>query len=80
MKYIAYVLRDSTGKLYKGVTSDLSTRLRDHRRGRTRTTSRMQNLQIAYMEEFDNFKSAREREVYFKSAAGRRFLAKKMGD
>lgn len=34
---------------------------------------------VAYTEEFDTFNTARERELYFKSAAGRRFLAKKLG-
>lgn len=76
MFYTVYVLRDSDGKLYKGMTNNLSRRLKEHRSGHTRTTSRMDNLSVAYTEEFDSFEAARKRELYFKSAAGRRFLAK----
>ncbi|HEV7449536.1 MAG TPA: GIY-YIG nuclease family protein [Candidatus Paceibacterota bacterium] len=79
MKYTAYVLQDRKGKRYKGVTSDLSRRLKDHSRGKTLTTSRMSELQVVYSEQFDTFTEARRREVYFKSAAGRRFLKKLLG-
>ena len=74
MKFIAYVLRDIQGKLYKGATSDLGRRLREHRKGDTKTTRRMKNLIVVYKEEFNNFAEARKRELYFKSAGGRRFL------
>ncbi|MBI2613139.1 GIY-YIG nuclease family protein [Candidatus Kaiserbacteria bacterium] len=79
MRYVVYVLRDSAGHLYKGMTRDLPNRLKEHRKGTTRTTSRMKDLSVAYTEEFDTFDAARKRELYFKSAAGRRFLAKKLG-
>jgi len=78
-RYIVYILRDTRGKLYKGVTSDLARRLREHRGGHTRTTSRMTEFSVAYTEEFDTFDDARKRELYLKSAAGRRFLHKKLG-
>jgi hypothetical protein len=45
----------------------------------TKTTSRMTGLIVAYAEQFDTFEDARKRELYFKSAAGRRFLKKKLG-
>jgi len=79
MKYTAYVLQDEDGKLYKGMTSNMVQRLRDHKSGHTITTSRMKGLTVAYTEEFDSFELARKRELYFKSAAGRRFLATKLG-
>ncbi len=61
------------------MTQNLDRRLREHRQGHTKTTSRMRNLAVAYTEEFDTFESARKRELYFKSAAGRRFPATKLG-
>ena len=79
MQFTTYVLKDVDGKLYKGMTSDLQQRLRDHRSGHTRTTSRMKDFVVAYTENFDTFEQARKRELYFKSAAGRRFLKDKLG-
>lgn len=72
--YTVYVLRDINGKFYKGMTNDLPRRLREHKSGNTRTTSLMNNAKIVYKEEFKSFDDARRREVYFKTAAGRRFL------
>lgn len=73
-----YVLRDKNGKLYKGLTNNLVRRLNEHRIGKTVTTSRMEGLEVLYKEEYDNFEQARKRELYLKSAAGRRFLKKKL--
>ena len=72
--FTVYVLRDSEEKLYKGVTNDLPRRLSEHKQGKTITTSKMQNLMVVYTEEFDNFPTARKREIYLKTAAGRRYL------
>ena len=74
--YTVYVLRDSDGKLYKGMTNNFNRRLREHISGHTITTSRMRELEKVYSEEYKTFDEARERELYLKSAAGRRFLKK----
>jgi len=79
MQYTVYVLKSSDGKLYKGMTSDIERRIKEHRGGHTQTTSRMKDLEIAYTEKFDSLELARKRELYFKSAAGRRFLKTKLG-
>jgi len=79
MKYFTYVLKDANGKFYKGITNNLSRRLREHKSGHTVTTSKMNGLKVAYVEEFDSFIDARKRELYFKTAAGRRFLKSKLG-
>ncbi len=76
MIYTTYVIEDERGERYKGVTSDLERRMKEHILGKTKTTRSMGKLRIIYKEEFDTFKKARAREVYFKSAAGRRFLKK----
>ncbi len=78
MKYTVYVLKDKNGVLYKGVTNNLVRRLREHKGGHTRTTSRMEDVNVVYTEEYDAFSEARRRELYFKSAAGRRFLKTKI--
>jgi len=76
--YTVYVLKDSLGKFYKGMTNNLHRRLKEHNSSQTITTSKMTNLDLAYKEEYDNFEDARKRELYLKSAAGRRFLKKQL--
>ncbi|MDP2668346.1 MAG: GIY-YIG nuclease family protein [bacterium] len=77
--FTVYILRDQNGNLYKGATSNLERRLKEHRKGNTKTTRRMEDLNVVYTEIYETFAKARAREVYLKSAAGRRFLKKKMG-
>ncbi len=79
MQYTAYVLIDSKGKFYKGVTNNLTRCLYEHKSGHTKTTSNMLDIRVAYVEKFDTFEDARRREVYFKTAAGRRYLKKHIG-
>ena len=74
--FTVYVLRDDSDKLYKGLTNNLERRLKEHKSGHTVTTSRMANLKVVYTESFKDFETARKRELYLKSAAGRRFLKK----
>lgn len=78
--YTVYVLKDSFNKFYKGMTNNLSRRLKEHNSGQTITTSKMKNLNLVYKEEYDNFEDVRKRELYFKSAAGRRFLKQKLNN
>jgi len=74
--YYVYILQSEDKKFYKGVTNNLDRRLKEHRLKRTKSTSYLNNLKIVYKEEYNNFPEARKRELYFKSAAGRRFLKK----
>ncbi|MBI4054488.1 MAG: GIY-YIG nuclease family protein [Candidatus Doudnabacteria bacterium] len=75
-----YVLRDSQGKLYKGLTNDLARRLSEHKSGRTHTTAKMSGLRVAYQEHFEDFATARKRELYFKTAAGRRLIKSRLSE
>jgi putative endonuclease len=77
--YTVYILEDENKKLYKGLTNNLERRLREHKCGHTITTSKMSELKVIYSETYNDFEEARKRELYFKSAAGRRFLKKKLG-
>ena len=72
--YIVYVLQDEKGKYYKGFTNNLARRFSEHVAGHTKTTKNMLNLKVVYTEEYSTKEEARKREVYFKTAAGRRFL------
>ena len=77
--YTVYVLQDEEGHFYKGMTNDLVRRLAEHRRGKTRTTRHMPNVRVVYTEQFQTREEAMRRERYLKTAAGRRFLWKKLG-
>ena len=76
--YTVYILQDKRGKLYKGLTNNLKRRIQEHKRGKTKTTSKMVDLKLVYKEEYKNFEEARKRELYFKTAAGRRFIKTKL--
>ena len=76
--FTTYVLKDKNGKIYKGVTNNFTRRLAEHNSGNTITTSRMNGLRLVYKEEYDTFEEARKRELYLKSAAGRKFLKKNL--
>lgn len=78
MKFFVYVLQDKNGKLYKGMTSNLVRRLNEYKRGKTKTTRKMQDVNLVYSESCENREEARKRELYLKSAAGRRFLKKEL--
>jgi len=72
--YTVYVLQGNEGKLYKGFTNNLPRRIKEHRAGHTQTTSRMGNLVVVYKEVYADKSEARKRELYLKSAPGRKFL------
>ena len=78
--YYAYILRNSkTYKLYKGHTSDLERRLKEHKRGHTKSTKEeSESWEVIYYEEFELREQAIAREKYFKTASGRRFIKSKI--
>ncbi len=78
MSFFVYVLQDEKGSFYKGMTTDVMRRFREHISGKTKTTKHMQGLKIVYTEEVLSRDTARKRELYLKSAAGRKFLKKKL--
>src|SRR6185503_11117414 len=70
-----YVIRSVfTGKLYVGQTADLAARLKEHNLRRCKYTSTFVPWEIVYSEQSINRKSARIREKYLKSTAGKKFL------
>ena len=76
--YQVYILKDSFGKFYKGVTNNLGRRLAEHKSGHTKSTKQLKNPVVVYTEEYDNFKQAREREIYLKTVAGRLFIKEQL--
>lgn len=72
-----YVLRsEKDGKLYKGSTSRLNSRLADHNMGRVIATRHRKPLQLIYSEEFETYKEALAREKYSKTLKGGKEIKK----
>ncbi len=74
MTYVVYVLRGSDSRLYKGMTNNLERRLSEHKRGHTFATRTMKELEVVYKEEYDSVLDARRRELFLKTASGRKFI------
>ena len=63
---------------YKGHCKNLEDRLNQHNGGYTKSIKKFIPFEVAYYEKFDSLELAIQREKYFKSAAGRRFLKEKL--
>jgi putative endonuclease len=75
--YFAYVLKSvEHNYFYKGHCQDLEKRLQQHNSGMTQSIRSYIPFTIVYSEAFETEEQAIQREKYFKTAAGRRFLKK----
>lgn len=59
-------------KTYTGISNDLQRRINEHNAGRSKFTKKFMPWKLIYSECLSNRQQAREREKYFKSAAGRK--------
>jgi putative endonuclease len=77
MPYV-YILKSlKNSKIYVGITADLDRRLKEHNQNKKSSFTKIYSpWEIIYKQKFDNFKDARVKEIYFKSAAGRKFVKK----
>ncbi|OGD31042.1 hypothetical protein A2W60_01145 [Candidatus Azambacteria bacterium RIFCSPHIGHO2_02_46_12] len=75
--FLVYVLKSAVAsKSYVGLTDDLQRRIHEHNSGKHFYTRRHKPWVVIYKEQFDTFADAKDREKYFKSTSGRRFLKK----
>jgi len=75
--WFVYILKsEKDRKTYCGSTNDLTRRIDQHNKGYVKSTKNRRPLTIFYKEEYNTEADARKRERYFKSASGRKFLAK----
>jgi putative endonuclease len=78
--FYAYVIKSiHSGYLYKGHCGNLNVRLVQHNAGMTKSIRPHIPFELVYWEEFETLGEAIKREKYFKTAAGRSFLKKKLG-
>ena len=76
--YNVYVLlSQKNGKRYVGFTEKSPEhRLKEHNQGVNTWTSQNRPFDLLYSESYSSRRMALKRELYFKSAAGRKFLQK----
>jgi putative endonuclease len=80
MSFFAYVVKSiSKHYFYKGHCQNLKKRIEEHNSGMTKSIRPYLPVELVYFEEFPTIIEAIQREKYFKTAAGRRFLKKKLG-
>jgi putative endonuclease len=72
--YVIDSLADKTS--YTGIALNYNNRLKEHNNGKNRFTKGHMPWKIIYTEEHPDWQSARTREKYLKSAAGKRWLEK----
>jgi len=63
-------------KTYVGSTNNLARRLAEHNADKSTFTKTFVPWELIYQEECNSLQSARKREKYFKTAAGRKVLKK----
>ena len=64
--------------MYKGHCKNIAIRLEQHNSGFTKSIKHNSPFEVVYSETFDTREEAIKREKYFKTAAGRKFLKKKL--
>ena len=75
MEYFVYVIKSElNGRLYKGMTTDILKRLKEHNSGRNFSTKPNVPWKLFYSKSFENRITARAYEKYLKSGIGRDFL------
>ena len=75
MRVLLYVIRSrATSKRYVGVTNDLKRRLKEHSSRRTKGGQILGGFDLVLVEEYEDYRAAREREKFLKSGKGRKWL------
>ena len=74
MKYLYVIKSEQNGDLYVGITKDIETRMKDHQNGKNRYTKGLRPWNLVLVEEFEDWKKAREKEKHYKSGFGKEKL------
>ncbi|MFA6160387.1 MAG: GIY-YIG nuclease family protein [Parcubacteria group bacterium] len=76
MFYVYVIESQKNGDLYKGFTSNINNRLREHNAGLNESTRNCRPWKLVYCEIFLDKDDAISREKYLKSGWGRGYLEK----
>ncbi len=80
MFYVYVLISKKDRSQYVGMSEDVKRRLCEHNFGRVTSTKSKRPWSILCSESYKMPLEAREREKYLKTAAGRRYRKKMMGD
>jgi putative endonuclease len=80
MCYVYVLQNETSGRLYKGFTSNLVQRIGQHNAGISKSTKNRGAWRLVYQEEFATRGEAMQREKFLKSGQGREFLKKILSD
>lgn len=73
--YYVYVIKSSRdGRLYKGFTSNITNRIKEHNLGEVSSTRVFCPWELVYYEAFLSIKDVRREELFLKSGKGRERL------
>ena len=74
-KVTLYIIRGlATGKNYVGITGNLTRRLNEHRHAASKGGQIIGEFELIHTEEFEDYASARKREIFMKSGKGRTWI------
>jgi len=59
---------------YVGITNDIEKRIKQHNNGYSLSTKNHKPFKLLLTENFNNYKDARQREIFLKSGQERKFL------
>jgi putative endonuclease len=76
--YTYILLSQKDGKRYIGYTNNLQRRIAEHNSGKNFSTAFRKPFELIYCEACLSEEDARQRELYFKSTIGRRYLTKRL--
>jgi len=79
MFYI-YILLLKNGDLYKGFTSNLKFRIKEHNQGKVKTTKNYRPIKLIGYEAYYCKSDAQRRERFLKTTEGRRLLRQQYKD
>ncbi len=76
--YYVYVIKSlSRHYLYVGLTSSITRRFKEHNIGKEKTTKPYRPFMLLHLEQHPDRATARLREIYLKSGAGREYIKRK---
>ncbi len=74
MIYVYAIQSIKDGRIYVGMTADITQRIKQHNNGLTSSTRFFAPWELIHSESFPDRVTARKREKYLKSGVGKEFL------
>ena len=78
MYYVYILLNESKTRTYTGASDDVDKRLAEHNAGKVKASRPYRPYKIFHTESFATLSEARKKEIFYKSATGRRKMRKMM--